>query len=317
MLVDQRFEGVLVPVVTPFAPDLSPDAGRFLALCQALIADGADGLAIFGTTSEANSIGAVERMALLEMLLENGVPARLLMPGVGATAMDDVVRLMRHAAQLGCGGALLLPPFYYKGVSDDGLFDFVAAVLSRTEGSKLDVYLYHIPPVAQVGFSPDLVGRLIDAFPDRIVGLKDSSGDFTNTRTLIERFPGFRVFSGSEVFLLDTLRAGGAGCITATGSVNITGIRQIYSQWRSDSAVELQQRAAAIRSIIQSYPVIPALKAIIANSTGDPAWRTVRPPLQPLDEAQSNALINELKAAHFQPSSGVIAMGRKAEAAAG
>src|ERR1700719_3961865 len=277
----QAFAGVLVPVLTPFTANGEPDAGRFVAFCKWLLDQGADGLAIFGTTSEANSIAA-------------GVPAAKLMPGTGACSMTEAAILARHAVGHGCGGVLLLPPFYYKGMPDDGIFAFVSSVIDEVASPALRVYLYHIPPVAQVGYSLDLVGRLIGAYPENVVGLKDSSGDWTNPAALLDRFPGFAVFPGSEVFLLDALRKGGAGCITASGNVNVPGIRKVYENWRGPQADALQAEITTLRKALQAYPMIPALKRIVAHFHDDPDWAAVRPPLVPLDQAQSSALIADL-----------------------
>ncbi len=186
----QPFTGVLVPVLTPFTASGSPDAVRFVAFCRWLLDQGAGGLSVFGTTSEANSMSGAERMALLDRLIDAGIPAEKLMPGTGACSMTEAVDLVRHAVGHGCGGVLMLPPFYYKGVSDDGIFGFVAGVIDEVASAALKVYLYHIPPVAQVGFSLDLVGRLISAYPNTVVGLKDSSGDWNNTCALLDAFPG-------------------------------------------------------------------------------------------------------------------------------
>src|SRR6266436_6442825 len=290
----QPFGGVLVPVLTPFTPRGEPDAGRFIAFCRWLLDQGAGGLAIFGTTSEANSMSPGERMELLDQLIEAGIPAQKLMPGTGACAMTDAVSLVRHAVDHGCGGVLMLPPFYYKGVSDDGIFAFIARVIDKVGSAALRLFLYHIPPMAVVGFSLDLVGRLIRAYPETVVGLKDSSGDWSNTAALLERFPGFAVYPGSEVFLLEGLRKGAAGCITASGNVNVLGIKKVYDNWRSPDADRLQAEITTLRKALQTYPMVPALKRIVAHYHNDPAWAAVRPPLVPLDEAQSRALIADL-----------------------
>jgi 4-hydroxy-tetrahydrodipicolinate synthase len=290
----QPFSGVLVPVLTPFTPSGEPDAGRFVDFCRWLLDQGAGGLAIFGTTSEANSMSPGERMELLDRLLEAGVPAQKLMPGTGACAMTDAVTLVRHAVDRGCGGVLMLPPFYYKGVSDDGIFAFISGVIDKTGSPTLKLFLYHIPPMAVVGFSPDLVGRLITAYPETVVGLKDSSGDWSNTAALLERFPGFAVFPGSEVFLLDGLRKGAVGCITASGNVNVPGIKKVYDNWRGPQADALQAEITALRSALQAYPMVPALKRVVAHYHNDPNWATVRPPLVPLGQAQSASLIADL-----------------------
>lgn len=288
------FHGVLVPVLTPFTADGEPDAGRFVAFCRWLLAQGAGGLAIFGTTSEANSMAPGERMALLDRLVEAGIPAEKLMPGTGACAATDAVALARHAVGLGCGGVLMLPPFYYKPVSDDGIFAFVSGVIDKVGSAALRMYLYHIPPVAVVGYPLDLVGRFIKAYPQTVVGLKDSSGDWGNTAALLNRYPGFAVFPGSEVFLLDALRKGGAGCITATGNINVPGIAKLYANWQGPQADALQAEVTTVRKAMQAYPMVPALKRVVAHFHGDPAWAAVRPPLVPLDQAQSAALIGDL-----------------------
>lgn len=290
----QSFHGVLVPVLTPFTAKGEPDTGRYIAFCRWLLDQGAGGLSIFGTTSEANSMSPGERMALLDRLVEAGIPAHKLMPGTGACAMTDAAELIRHAVAHGCGGVLMLPPFYYKPVSDDGIFAFISGVIDKVGSSALRMYLYHIPPVAVVGYSLDLVGRLIKAYPETVVGLKDSSGDWSNTAALLERYPGFAVFPGSEVFLLDALRRGGAGCITATGNVNTAGIAKLYANWRGPQADALQAGVTTVRKTMQAYPMVPALKRVVAHFHGDPGWAAVRPPMTPLDQTQSQALIADL-----------------------
>jgi 4-hydroxy-tetrahydrodipicolinate synthase len=293
-MTSQPFHGVLVPVLTPFTRSGDPDPGRLVAFCRWLLDQGAGGLSIFGTTSEANSMSGAERMALLDRLVEAGVPVQKLMPGTGACSLTEAASLARHAVGHGCGGVLMLPPFYYKGVSDDGTFAFVSGVVDRVASAALRVYLYHIPPVAQVGFSLDLVGRLIAAYPETVVGLKDSSGDWSNTAALLERYPGFAIFPGSEVFLLDALRKGGAGCITASGNVNVPGIRKVYENWQAPQADALQAEITTLRKALQAYPMVPALKRIVAHFHDDPDWAAVRPPMEALGQAHSAALLADL-----------------------
>jgi 4-hydroxy-tetrahydrodipicolinate synthase len=293
-MASQPFAGVLVPVLTPFTRSGEPDAGRFVQFCRWLLDQGADGLAVFGTTSEANSMAAGERMELLDRLVAAGIPPAKLMPGVGACSVSEAASLIRHAVGHGVGGVLMLPPFYYKGMSDDGLYAFFADVIERIGSAALRMYLYHIPPQTVLGLSLDLVGRLIAAYPETVVGLKDSSGDWNNTAALLERFPGFSVFPGSEVFLLDGLRKGGAGCITATGNVNVPGIRKVYENWRTPAADALQAEITLARKTIQAYPMVPALKAIVAHFHNDPEWAAVRPPMTPLGAVQSAALLGDL-----------------------
>jgi len=290
---------VLVPALTPFQADLAVDGERFAAHCRWLLAEGADGLAVFGTTSEANSLDTGERRQLLERLIDGGISPGVLMPGTGCCALPDTVALTRHAVEQGCFGVLMLPPFYYKGVSDDGVFASIAEVIERVGDRRLRVYLYHIPPMASVGFSFDVIGRLLKAYPGIVVGLKDSSGDWNNTRGLLEAFPGFEVFPGSETYLLDALRLGGAGCISATANVNVAAMHHLLQVWRTPAADRLQQELAGVRAAIQKFPMVPANKAILAELRQAPAWNVVRPPLRMLGDEARHALMTSLTALGF------------------
>jgi 4-hydroxy-tetrahydrodipicolinate synthase len=295
-----RISGILSPVVTPFNADLSPDADRFVRHCQWLMSNGV-GLAVFGTNSEANSLTVGERIDLLDRLVDSGVDASRMMPGTGCCALADTVRLTAHAVKRGCAGALMLPPFYYKGVSDEGLFRSFAEVIERVGDERLRIYLYHIPPVAQVPISLGLIERLLDKYPKSIAGVKDSSGDWNNTKAMLDRFAsrGFDVFAGSETFLLANLRNGGKGCISATANVNPAAIHQLYARWKADDADVLQSRLDAIRTTFQKFPMIPALKAAIAHWGADPGWARVRPPLVELDVHQTATLVAELEKRDF------------------
>ena len=297
----KRIEGVLAPVVTPFRADLAPDADRFVRHCRWLMKSGCAGLAVFGTNSEANSMSVEEKLELLDALLKGGVPAAALMPGTGHCALSDSVKMTREAVRLGCGGVLMLPPFYYKGVADEGLFRSFAEVIERVGDERLRLYLYHIPPVSNVPITLELIERLLARYPGIVAGVKDSSGEWPNTRAMLERFKdrGFDVFAGSEVFLLDNMRAGGKGCITATGNVNPGAIDKVFRNWRSGDADKLQAGISATRKIVQKVPMIPALKAIVAHFGNDAAWQTVRPPLVELTPEQDRQVISELKAAGF------------------
>jgi len=298
MQQQRHFSGVIAPVLTPFGEDGGPDPERFVAHCQWLMQEGCTGLAPFGTTSEGNSLGVDERMELLEELADSDIEATTLMPGTGACALADAIVLTRHAVDVGCGGVLMLPPFYYKAPNEEGLFRFFAEVIEGVGDDRLKVYLYHIPPVAQVGFSLALIGRLIKAFPDTVVGLKDSSGDWSNTAAILEAYPQFEVFPGSEIFLLDGLRKGAAGCISATCNVSAAAIRNVYDSWRSAEADALQAGITALRKAIQAYPMIPALKAIIAHYRQDPVWARLRPPFTELPAADATKAIEMLAQAH-------------------
>ncbi len=300
MNTKDRITGVLSPVVTPFKADLSPDPERFIRQCRWLLSQDV-GLAVFGTNSEANSLSTDEKVELLDRLVGAGVDPARMMPGTGCCALTDSVRLTAHAMKLGCGGALMLPPFYYKGVSDDGLFRNFAEIIERVGDRRLRIYLYHIPPVSQVAITVPLIERLLKAYPGIVAGAKDSSGDWNNTKAYLDNFAkqGFDVFPGSETLLLQGMRAGGVGCISATANVNPGAIARLFATWKAEDADTQQGRLNEIRSIFASHPMIPALKAAIAHYGGDASWATVRPPLVELTQAQQASLTADLDKAGF------------------
>lgn len=292
--------GVLSPVVTPYDKNAMPDGERLARHCRWLLSNDV-GLAVFGTNSEANSLSVPEKRALLDELGAAGIDAARMMPGTGCCSISDSVELTTHAVAMGCAGVLMLPPFYYKGVSDEGLFRNYAEIIERVGDDRLRIYLYHIPPVAQVPISLDLIERLLGAFPGIIAGVKDSSGDWDNTKAMLDRFQprGFDVFAGSETFLLATLRAGGAGCISATANVNPGPIARLAASWEQDDADDQQARLDEIRGIFQDYVMIPALKAAIAHYGKDEPWSVLRPPLVELNGSERDKLVARLDGAGF------------------
>ena len=300
MKSSQRIRGVLSPVVTPFGKDLSPDHMRFIAHCSWLLSQNC-GLAVFGTNSEANSLSVNERIALLDALLAADVDPSRMMPGTGCCALTDTVRLTEHAVKAGCAGVLMLPPFYYKDVTEEGLYRNFSEVVERVGDARLRIYLYHIPPVAVVGITPGLVERLLEKYPTAIAGMKDSSGDWSNTKIFLDAFAksGFDIFPGSESFLLAGLRGGGAGCISATANVNPAAIDKLYREWQKPDADAQQEALNVVRKATGQYIMIPALKQVVAHFANDPAWTTVRPPLTELTAAQAKKVIDDLKKLGF------------------
>jgi 4-hydroxy-tetrahydrodipicolinate synthase len=295
-----KLKGVLSPVVTPFDRDLKPDAKRLINHCKWLLSNDV-GLAVFGTNSEANSLSTGEKMSLLEQMVEAGIPAGRMMPGTGCCALEDSVTLTKRAVELGCGGTLMLPPFYYKGVSDEGLYRNFSEIIQRVGDDRLRIYLYHIPPVANVPITLKLIERLLKDYPGTIAGAKDSSGDWDNTNAMLKEFQpeGFDVFPGSESFLLAALRGGGAGCISATANVNPGPIAALYNTWQQDNADAQQDGLNATRNIFQTYVMIPALKAAIAHYGKDGEWNRLRPPLVELSSDEQKKLIEALDASGF------------------
>jgi len=303
-----RIRGVLAPVVTPFKADLSPDRDRFIRHCQWLLLQNC-GLAVFGTTSEANSLSVEERMKLLDALVGAGIDPSRMMPGTGCCSIIETVALTAHAIQHGCAGVLMLPPFYYKDVSEEGLYRYFSEVVQRVGDTRLKIYVYHIPSVAIVSVTPRLIDRLLKAYPNAIAGMKDSSGDWNNTKTFLEAFAdnGFDVFVGSESFLLANMRSGGAGTISATANVNPAAIHELYALASAVSAdldlEALQARLNVVREVFgnKKFPsMIAALKQAIAMYKNDPEWTRVRPPLVELTTQQAKLLAAELQAIGFR-----------------
>jgi len=282
-----RIRGVLAPVLTPFTSDLRPDAPRLVRHCKWLLANDV-GLAVFGTNSEANSMSVPEKAALLEALVGAGISPHRMMPGTGCCALTDTVELTRRAVHAGCAGVLMLPPFYYKNVSDDGLFASYSEVIERVGDPRLRIYLYHIPQVSHVPITLALIERLLARYPGIVAGIKDSSGNFDNTAAMLDRFApgGFDVFAGSENFLLATLRRSGAGSISATANVNPAAIAGLARDWRQPDAEARQAALDRVRAIFQRFTVIPALKATVAHFARDDGWARVRPPLVALSGAE-------------------------------
>nr|WP_322786686.1 dihydrodipicolinate synthase family protein [Advenella mimigardefordensis] len=299
-MMSNRIKGVLSPVVTPFAEDSTVDLARFTTQCKWLQANQI-GLAFLGTNSEANSISPDERIAMIDAVIDAGLDPSGMMPGTGSCDLPTTVRLTRHAVDRGCAGVLMLPPFYYKGVSDEGLYRYFSEVIQQVGDERLNIYLYHIPPVAQVSITLPLIERLLKSYPSVVAGVKDSSGDWNNTQAMLTHFApeGFDVFAGSETFLLRTLRGGGAGCISATANVNAPAIHALYKSWQEPDADSQQQALDKIRQIFQQYPMIPALKSAIAHWSTTSSWTRVRPPLVELDSQQHQGLIQQLEAAGF------------------
>ena len=311
--VRQRIRGVLAPVVTPFKADLSPDGERFIKHCRWLLSQNC-ALAPFGTTSEANSMSADERISLLDALVAAGIDPLRTMPGTGCCSIIETVDLTTHAVEHDCAGVLMLPPFYYKDVSEEGLYRYFSEVVQRVGDPRLRIYLYHIPPVANVGITPKLVERLLKTYPNAIAGMKDSSGNWNNTKTFLDAFAkeGFDVFVGSESFLLANMRNGGAGAISATANVNPAAIYELYAACNENQTSDIghqtsepeQQQAQLdiVREIFSSrkFPsMIAAVKQAIAIYVNDSEWVRVRPPLIELTTDQAKLLAAELKAIGF------------------
>ena len=299
-MTKENLQGVFSPVITPFNSDFTVDHKKLAKQCEWLISQEV-GLAIFGTNSEANSLSVDEKIFLLDKVIDYGIDPGKLMPGTGCCSMTDTINLTKHAVKVGCAGVLMLPPFYYKAVDDDGLFKYFSNIIGSVNDERLRIYLYHIPPIAMVGISLKLIEALLEKFPNTIAGIKDSSGDWNNTQQMLnEKWDDFGIFAGSESFLLKTMQQGGAGCISATANINPRNIYNVFKNWQKSNASYMQEEIDRVRSIVQKYPLIPALKSIVSHFHEDSGWNILRPPLKELHPIESKKLISELEAINFK-----------------
>jgi 4-hydroxy-tetrahydrodipicolinate synthase len=294
---DPLHGGINAAVVTAMNDDLSLDLDRMAAHCRWLLANGCNGLAVLGTTGEANSLGISERIAVLEGLVARGIPAATMLPGTGTTAITDTVLLTRHAGELGCRGALVLPPFYYKNPSEDGLLAYFNEVIQRV-GGGIAIYLYNFPQQSAIPFSVDFIARLLKANPGAVRGIKDSSGSYANALSYVEAFArdGFEVYAGDDSLLKPLLDKGGAGSITAASNVNCALGAEVYANRDNARGAAAQEILSATRKAVISVPLIPGLKALVARNTGDERWLNLRPPHLKLTDAQTAALFSAFDA---------------------
>jgi len=298
------FSGVYAAVSTPFDANLAVNQGLFLAHCQWLLNNGCDGLAIFGTTGEANSLTVAERIEALNGLSACGIMGDQLMPGVGCCAIDDTIELVRASLAVGVFKVLALPPFFYKGVSDDGLFAAYAEIIEKVGDNRLRLYLYNIPQLSGVEIKPELIEQLLKAYPQTVAGMKDSSGVLQNMVDNGKRFPGFSMITGADDHMLDLLKAGGAGCITAVSNLAADLAAEVFKAFTSGDMVKAeaaQEKLSEVRSIIFGFPLFAATKEVLAQHANDESWRRLRPPLLPLTTDQQNELAQQLAAIGFKP----------------
>jgi 4-hydroxy-tetrahydrodipicolinate synthase len=290
-----HLQGVFCAALTPLDAELAPDHARFVAHCRYLLNEGCDGIAMLGTTGEANSFSVSERTALLEAAVRDGIAPNRLLPGTGVAALSDTIALTRHALSLGVDTVVMLPPFYYKGVTDDGVYASYSEIVQRIGDARLRIVLYHIPQMSMQPISHALIERLRAACPATFIGIKDSSGDFANMTAMVERFPGFAVLTGADPLLLPLLRKGGAGCITATSNLVARDLAYVYRHFRDrddDAALAAAQaRIVEARELVSRFPQMASLKTVVSDRTGHAGWQRLRPPLESLPASQVKELL--------------------------
>ena len=282
-----RIAGVFPAVSTPISADGMPDLPRMAAHCRALLDDGATGLAVLGSTGEANSFSVSERCAIIEGLIARGIAAELLMPGTGTCAVPDTASLVKNGLALGVTRFVMLPPFYYKGISDEGLFAAYGQVVEKVGDARIRLILYHFPALSGVAISVDLVGRLREAYPDLIAGMKDSTGSLQHALAIIRAHSGFSLLAGADPVMLPTLPWGGAGCITALSNLAVREMAFMFENHALAMKVApIQERITAMRNFTTNGVQLTNIKALLARRYGDAAWLRVRPPFVVPDAAQ-------------------------------
>jgi len=286
-MAQSALRGVIAAIATPVDANGEPDIARATRLARFLLDNGCDGLNVLGTTGEATSFSLAQRQRVMTAYRDAGLPLDRLMVGTGAAAVADAVALTRHAAELGFAGALVLPPFYYKGVPDDGLAAYIDTIVSATAARPISIYLYHFPAQSGLPWHPKLVRRLLDAFGQRLVGLKDSSGDMAYAREVAAISPAFAVFPSTEAVLLEARGGAFAGCISATANLNADLCQRA---WSRGDAVALDT-AVTIRKLFDGRPLVSGVKALLAHIHGDAAFARVMPPLAAFSGADTAAVV--------------------------
>ena len=288
-MATSELRGVIAAAATPLTAALEPDLPRFVTLCRWLLERGCDGLNICGTTGEATSLTVAQRMAIMSAAA-SALPKSQLMAGTGAAALGDAIALTRHAAELGLAGALLLPPFYYKGVGDDGIADYIGRIVEATAERPIDLYLYNFPQLSGLTYSPALVARLVEKFGARIAGLKDSSGDLAYASEVAGISKNLRVFPSNEAVLLRARAGEFSGCISASVNVNSEFAARAFHE--ADG--EALKTASTIRALVSERSLIVSVKAVLAYRLDDRAFETVLPPLICLTEAERDELTGKV-----------------------
>lgn len=287
--------GVIAAAATPLTDELTIDLDRLVAHCRYLLdKGGCDGINLLGTTGEATSFSVDQRLAAMRAVAASGLPLTRFMVGTGAAAFDDACRLTAEAKALGYAGALLLPPFYYKGIGADALLDYVTAVVERVGRAGLSLYLYHFPANSGVPYTPDTVARLRDRFPEALKGLKDSSGDLDYSGGLARALPGFDVFPSAEAAIGKASELGFTGCISATANVTGPFAQTAFTGKTQPEREAALAHAVGIRSEIAKFPLVAAVKETLAVLSGDAPWRRTMPPLVSLSPSEREALASAL-----------------------
>ncbi|MBT8220173.1 MAG: dihydrodipicolinate synthase family protein [Bacteroidia bacterium] len=271
-------QGVIAATLTPMNEDLSVNYPMLLDHINWLLENGCNGICILGTTGEANSFSLSERIELIDKVIDSGIDPSKFLVGTGCCAYTDTIALTKHAVSKGAGGVLMLPPFYYKNLTDEGVMNYFDLVIRGVDDDRLRIYLYHFPKMTSVPFTLELTRKLVQAFPGTVVGMKDSGGDWDHMQSICGAFPGFKFYAGTEKFLLPTLKIGGVGCISASANATASMCAAVYENWESEQADDFQQLLTEARLSFEGAAFVSGLKYFFSEIKNDRRWLNVRPP---------------------------------------
>jgi 4-hydroxy-tetrahydrodipicolinate synthase len=293
-MTDTKLQGVIAAIPTPVAADGAPDHRRLVSFAERLLADGCHGLNLLGTTGEATSFDVTTRRAVMSAFADRGDLLGRMMVGTGAAAGSDAASLLRHADEVGFTGALILPSFYYKGLSQAGIADWISFLIDRAGPKRIRIYLYNFPQMTGLTYGKECIDILRQRHGGVIAGLKDSSGDLAYAEDLVQAFPGFDVFPSNEAVLANLRAKGFAGCISASVNASAALSRAVHDNPDGASAAGITPRMQGIRALLSSYPLVPAVKAAVGILMDDAIWARTTPPLTMLDPDQMASLKERL-----------------------
>ncbi len=293
------FSGIYTASLTPLTSSYEPNLPALVSHVEQLFESGSDGVAILGSTGEANSLTIEQRLDIISYCGRTLAPERLMM-GTGSCALQDAIRLTQASIEAGVFSVLVIPPFYYKPQSDESVIRYYSELISSVDDSRLRIIFYNFPKLSGYNFSTEILQEFKERFGDIAAGIKDSSGNWENMLSITKNVPNFMVYSGTETLLLNILREGGAGCITASANLLAPECQLVYQAWRNDqqnTAEQVQKELNVLRKALESYQFVSELKGLMALHTGSEHWQEMLPPFIPLLPSQVRELsekINDL-----------------------
>jgi 4-hydroxy-tetrahydrodipicolinate synthase len=295
--MNRPLNGVYTASLTPLTASFEPNIPALVRHAQWLLESGSDGVALLGSTGEANSLTLEQRLSIIEQTARELPPDRLML-GTGSCALQDSVRLTKASVDAGVFSVLVIPPFYYKPQSDESVLRFYSELISSVDEPRLRIIFYNFPKLSGYNFSVKILQELKQRFGDIAAGIKDSSGEWKNMLGIVQNIPDFMVYTGTEALLLDILKKGGAGCITATANLIAPECQRVYQAWKNNKqkvAEQAQMNLTDLRKTLENYPLVSELKSLFAAHTNAEEWENMLPPFAPILDKQVEELTEQIK----------------------